>query len=272
MDETSLAINKDFERGREPKILYLDLEISPMLAWTYSAYESNALSIKKQPQIVSFAYQWDGEKKIHVRTLPDYEGYKPGVSRLNDKKLVFDLYDLMNEADVIVGHNIKRFDIKHAKARFIYHGLKPTKRFLLEDTLFMARKYFKFPKNNLDELCERFGIGTKSKVKHSDVIWDCIEGDEKAWKLMGEYNKQDIKLTRDLYKKIAPWHETHTNLNAFWRKEQGCPTCGSEKVVQRGYRYLANSIKHRFSCNKCGKWWTGGRIDKDFERLNQSNP
>lgn len=266
-----VATSKNFLHGRKPKILYFDLEISPMLVWTYSAYEANALNIKMMQQIVSFSWQWEGEKVIHVRVLPDYKGYKPGVTRLDDKALVKELHEVMEEADVLVGHNIKDFDVKHAKARFIYHGLAVSKKWVIEDTLKMARKYFKFPKNNLDFLTEQFGLGKKTDVKHSDVIWKCIEGDMKAWKAMAIYNVQDIKLTRGLYKKLAPWHETHSNLNFFLRKQRTCPVCLSERKGRFvKYRY-GKTIKKQFQCRDCGKYWTEGKPDEDYEKVTQSN-
>lgn len=272
MNEKEIARQKNFLHGRKPRILYLDLEISPLLTWTYSAYEANAVSINKLQQIVSYAWQWEGDTKIHVRALDDYPGYQAGIPKLNDKKLVHELYELLQEVDIIIGHNIQDFDLKQARARFIYHELPPTFKFKTEDTLKIARRYFKFPKNNLDALCEQLGIGTKSKVKHSDVIFDCIEGDKEAWKAMKKYNKQDIVLTRALYKKLAPWHETHNNLNFFLRRPNACPNCLSERPARFiGYKYTASQIKMQWRCKDCGKYWTGDKVDEDYEKVKQSN-
>lgn len=269
--EEWVSEQKDFQRGVEPKLLYLDLEISPMLVFTFSAYEANAISIKMHPQIISFSWSWNDEKKIYVRALPDYRGYKKGVNKLDDRNLVHELHDVMEEADVVIGHNIKKFDVKHAKARFIYHGLPVSKKWVLEDTLFMAKKYFKFPKNNLDQLAEHFGVGTKAKVRYIDSIWGCLDGDIKSWRDMAFYNVQDVRITREVYKKLAPWHETHFNLNYFRRVDGVCPHCTSKRMKHDGYRYNATSIKQRWKCGECGKNWTGAIVDKDFERVKQSN-
>lgn len=275
MQASDLAVNKDFIKGREPKILCLDLEISPMLAYTYEAYEGNALKIKVLPQIVAFAYSWNDEKEIHVRMLPDYH-YKSGILNMNDKHLVEELHDIMHEADVIYGHNIRAFDMKHARARFLVHKLPVTKKWITEDTLTMARKYFKFPKNNLDFLTEQLGIGTKTKVKHSDVIWDCIEGDMGAWKSMKEYVKNDIAITKPLYKELAPWHETHYNLNLIRRNGNSCPLCGHTKTHRRGYQHLPTGLRQKYACLSCGKWWTGEYVaralDGTTEAVIQRNP
>lgn len=276
MLEESIAIQKDFERGREPVICTLDLEISPMLVYTYSAYEGNALKIKVAPMIVSFAWQYHHEKKIHVRSLPNYKGYKSGILHMNDKKLVQELHEVMEASDMLVGHNFKDFDLKHAKARFIYHDLPVTKKWMVEDTLKMARKYFKFPKNNLDYVTELLGMEGKTDVKHSDVIWKCIDGDMKAWKAMEAYNIQDIKISRALYERLSPWHENHANLNLIKRGGQVCKVClanGKEgkNWRRKGIDWNKTFGRQKYLCNECGHAWRGERIEKESEKVEQYN-
>lgn len=271
MNEKTLAENKDFIRGRKPNTLCLDLEISPMLAYTYEAYDGNVLKIKVLPQIVAFAYSLNGGKII-AKALPDYKGYKPGILNIDDKELVKELHEVMEGVDFIYGHNVRDFDIKHAKARFIIHDLAVTKKWVVEDTLKIARKYFKFPKNNLDFLTEELDIGTKTDVKHSDVIWACIDGDMKKWEAMKKYVIQDIKISVGLFKKLSPWHETHTNLNLFTRKYQSCPVCLSQKTQRRGRDISSRGFfRWKYQCQSCGHWWRGERIEKEVERVEQFN-
>lgn len=277
MNEKEISVQKDFHRGEKVKILYLDLEISPMVALTFSAYEANAFQVKKPPIIIAFAYQWEGEKTIHGKILPDYEGYKAGLFNLDDKLLVTELYEVMEKANLIVGHNLKKFDIKHAKTRFYTHGLPPPRKWLIEDTLLIARKYFAFPKNNLDYLSEYDGETGKTREKYSDLIGGCIDGNLRDWQKMRLYNKRDIEITRNRYLKFRGWHETHTNLNFITRKND-CPVCGSGDIQCRGYAksFKKTAVAQRYSCNNCGKWWTGEYIarvrDETLEPVIQSNP
>lgn len=279
MNEEDVAVQKNFIRGVMPKVLCLDLEISPMLSYNYGAYESNALKVLIHPMIVAYAYSW-GEG-IYAKTLNEYAGYKPGILNLNDREIVGDLHALMEEADFIYGHNVRDFDIKHAKARFVFHGYPVSKKWFIEDTLKIARKYFRFPKNNLNELTELLGIGTKTEVKHSDVIWGCIDGDEKKWLAMKAYVIQDINISMGLYKKLAPWHETHFNMNLIARMGNACPVCLSNNQMKYGQRPKAGGIFQRWACRDCGKQWLGDKIAHahraempldETERVTQSNP
>src|SRR3972149_6101570 len=171
---TDISQQKDFIRGEKPVRCALDFEISPMLVYTYEAYEGNALKVKVLPQIVAAAWKID-DNPTEVRVLNQYKGYKSGIFQLDDKPLIKEMHEVLAGVDFIYGHNVKDFDLKHLRARFIYHGLPVPKKWIVEDTLKIARKYFKFPKNNLDFLTETLGMEGKTDVKHSDVIWKCID-------------------------------------------------------------------------------------------------
>lgn len=267
-----LAENKDFIRGEKPKVLYLDLEISPALIYAYGAYEVNALKVKQPPMIVSYAWQWEGEKTIHCKILPDYPQYKSGILNLTDKYICRDLYDLMNEADILVGHNFQKFDLKQAKARFFLNGFPPTKKWVVEDTLVIARRYFGFIKNNLDYLSEESGDVGKTKVKHSDVIWGCLDGDMKDWEDLRTYNKRDIVITRNRYKDLGPWHETGFNKNLIYRRDNACPHCLATKSKKDGLNKKGKVYwRQVYRCLSCWRRWSGEKIEKEVERVNQTN-
>lgn len=262
-NETWVAKQKDVPIGTRARILYLDLEISPMLSYNYEAYESNALKILKSPMLVSFGWQWEGEKDVHCVALPDYKGYRKGIFKLDDKKIVKDLYDIMMQADVIIGHNIKDFDIKIARTRFLAHGLPVTKKWDTVDTLKVSRSQFRFPKNNLDYVTGFVGLEGKSDLKHSDLIWGCIDGDLVKWRKMKDYNKQDIKITREYYLKIRGWDTTHTNLSFYSRQLHVCPNCEGKKFHRHGKRWYRNGLRWVYRCLDCGSERPYGDIIKE---------
>lgn len=271
----NIAKQKDFERGRDPKVMVFDLEISPLLAYTFGAYEANAQKIERVSQIISYAYSINNGP-IKVKALPDFKGYKPGVSNLDDKALVNELYEVMSGVDMVVGHNIKKFDMKHANGRFIYHDLQPLKKLMVEDTLFMAKKYFKFAKNNLDYLCEQLGIGTKTDKKYGDLIWGCIDGDMKMWNTMKKYNKQDVAINQKLYEKLSPWHGNHSNLNLIKRGGQLCKIClannrPGDDIRMGGTSWGKTFGRQIYRCNIDGHAWRGERLEKESEKIDQTN-
>ena len=268
MNEADVAKQKDVLHLPAPKILYLDLEISPMLSYNYEAYESNALKILVSPMIVSFAWQWEGDKKVYSMCVADYPGYKPGILKLDDKAIAKDLYDIMKDAQLIIGHNIRRFDLPMARARFLIHELSPIGGWQTVDTLTDFKRQFKFPKNNLDYLSELTGGEGKTYLKHSDLIWKCLEGDKKEWDLMKTYNKRDVSITRDLYMKTRGWYTNHPNLSFYTRDERECPVCHSQKVQSRGnQKYFRQGIRQRYQCRDCGKWFYGQMIKDGFDTI-----
>lgn len=269
-NEKWVAENKDFYGGEEPKILIADIEVTAILAWTYQAYNGNIIKIEQDPKMVSIAWQWLGEKKIHCKTLADYGGVKDRFN-IDDKKLVREFYDVLQEATHVVGHNWDAFDMKTLNARLLYHGFEPPPHQKTIDTLKVARKYFKMPKNNLDEIYRYiFKKEGKTKVKHSDVIWDCLDNDAKAFNALKKYNIRDVEITREVYLKVRPFHKTHPNLTLYTRRPHECKVCGHKKLTRRGSRwYSRTGFRFLYRCEspKCGTEFPYGPAFKDIEKV-----
>lgn len=274
MNESDVAETKDFHRGYEPKVLILDYEVSETVATTYDVYKGPSRRILQYPQIIAVAWKFRGEKKIHSRILPDYKGYKKGLMNLDDKKLCEELYDVMQESDVIVGHNVRRFDIAVARTRFFHHGFNPTKLWAVEDTLQILWSQFKLPRNTLDEACRFVGLEGKGKQRHSDFVDGCYDGEMKDWEGMRKYNKRDVEITEAFYEKIGAWNPTGVNYNMYRRHGNSCPFCGNEKAWRNGLRGGKTFLRQRYECQRCGKAWTGEMIantrEGTLELVNQS--
>ena len=247
------------------KILLYDIESSPLTVLSWGAYQKgnwNALKVLEDWRMLTFAYKWHGAKTTHVKGLPDYDLYKKDPK--DDKALIADLWELFNEADIIIGHNGDQFDIKKTNARFIYHGMTPPPPTKSIDTLKVARKHFKFTSNRLDALGEFLGVGRKEQTGGLDLWLDCMAGDDKAWRQMKKYNKQDVVLLEDVYNKLTPWMHNHPNihLNLVDDEVPKCtnPDCQSDKLQRRGYGRTNTTIHQRYQCQDCGKWGRGKNI------------
>lgn len=226
-------------------ILLYDLEITPILGWTYDMWDARVIRVEQEPQIMSVSWKWlDGDDVDNYNT--EYDS--------DDRFLVKRVWDLMNEADVVVAHNAKKFDNRVASARFIIHGLGPPSPYKTVDTLVAARRYFKFPTNSLNDLCSRLGIGEKPKATHADLWHKCLGGDQEAWDKMVEYNNNDVILLEGLYKKLLPYISNHPNVSLLVGKQDGCPKCGSGKLHYRGYAHTGVSVFRRVQCQDCGGW------------------
>lgn len=236
------------------KVLLLDLEVSPNLAFVWEKYEQNVIKFKKEKYLLSYSYKWLHEKKFHTVALCDFKDYKEDLE--DDFRLVESLHKLFDEADIIIAHNADKFDIKTANAFFIRHMLTPPSPYRTIDTLKIARQKFKFNSNSLDDLGEHLHLGRKTKHTGIDLWFDCMKGDMKAWRLMKKYNENDVRLLEKVYLKLRPWATTHPALN-ITSLDRRCPCCNSDKLVARGTAFTNSYSYKRFNCTACGKWSKG---------------
>ena len=236
----------------EPKILLLDIETKPDLAWVWRVYDSNAIQVHAHWQLLSYSAEWLASGKSVTRGLCDFAGYKPSS---NDKALAQDLWHLLDEADIVVAHNGLNFDIRKINARFIAHGMTPPSPYKVVDTRVEASRVAAFSSNKLDWLCRQLEIGHKLEKPDGYQMWlDCIDGDVKAWARMKRYNRHDVVLLKQLYTMLSPWiKQPNANL---WSDRSVCPNpaCGSKNIQYRG-TYLSEARRYRrFQCKDCGKW------------------
>lgn len=239
----------------EPKILFIDIETAPNLGWVWGKWEQNVIENVQDWYMLSFAYKWLGDKKVEAYSLPDFKDmYKKEPE--NDHCLTYQLWNLMNEADIIVAHNGDEFDIKKANARFIAHGYEPLSPYKTIDTKKVAKKYFKFDSNKLDELGKYLGLGRKMPHTGFHLWKGCMSGDRKSWKTMVEYNKNDIVLLEKVFLKMRPWMKTFPIVRA---DNGDCTNCGSGKLIKRGFSFTRTNKIQRLQCVDCGAWKQGER-------------
>lgn len=239
------------------KLLFFDIETSPMRGWFWgdNLYEQEILEVDQDMFFLGFAYEWNHIPGVHWVGQPDFGAYKR--DRTNDVGVVKSLWTLFNEADVVLAHNGKRFDVRKANARFLMLGLPPPSPYHILDTKLIAKKNFALPSNKLDEISRQ--ILSERKLAHTGKkLWfDCMKGDPDAWQLMADYCKQDTALLKPMYQKFLPWIDNHPNWNAYEDMPKACPSCGSANIRERGSGYTKTTEYQRYNCRKCGKWFRG---------------
>lgn len=236
-----------------PRILLYDLEVTPILGWTYKMWEANVIRIERESYIMCFSYQWYGEKRIGNVAQPDNSDYYEGHP-FDDYMVVRKLWSLMDEADIVVAHNANKFDNRIATARFLTHKLGPPSPYKSVDTLTSARRYFKMASNSLNDLCDSLELGSKSKDTHAHIWHACVNGDMVAWGKMKRYCNQDVMLLSNLYDKLRPFIASHPNMGSLNGEEDVCPRCGGSDLQRRGFAHTATCIYQRYQCNECGAW------------------
>lgn len=235
-----------------PRILLLDIETFPDVAYVWGVYDQNAIEVRDHWYVLSYAARWYKAGPIVCRGLDDC-GQRPGRPN-SDRRLVAEIHTLMDEADIIVAHNGVDFDVKKINARLIYHGFNPPSPYKVVDTKRTIKQVAGFSSNKLDWLCKQLDIG--HKVEHEGFpLWKgCAAGDAAAWKRMKRYNRHDVRLLGDLYERIAPWiRQPGTGV---YVGDERCvnPACGSFDIEWRGISRQITRVYRRFVCNTCGKW------------------
>ncbi len=235
-----------------PKILFIDIETAPLLSYTWGLWEQNVAlnQIKSDWFILSVGSKWQGSDKVI------YADQSKAKVLEDDKKLLQHVWRLLDEADIVIGQNSRRFDVKKLNARFIINGMQPPSSFKQIDTLELAKKHFSFTSNKLEYLADR--INTKyKKLKHEEFsgfeMWkEVLKGNQKAWKAMKTYNIYDVLSVEELYTKLIPWDST-LNFNLYNDDLGTTCSCGSTHFNSKGYVYTPSGKFQRNKCMECGK-------------------
>lgn len=218
------------------------------MGYAWRAYNTDIIEVAQDWQMICFAYKWLDSKQVHfVRGNVD--------DPWDDDEMVKQLWELFNEADVIIGHNMNKFDKRKSNALFMRKGLTRPAPFRTVDTLKVARKNFHNTSNRLGELAKLLDID-EGKVEHQgfmSLFKGCmLQNDPKVWRLMKRYNKRDITLTEDVYKRLLSWMPTThpKDLN----KPDCCIVCKSDNLIRKGFRETNTYRYQRYLCNDCGSW------------------
>lgn len=185
------------------KTLLLDLETAPArgYVWGGRKFEVNVIEYLEEGNIISFAWKWLGDKEIQCKSNRMYsKDY-----RVNNR-LISVLHSLYSKADYVIGHNLFAFDDKVANTDILLNNLPPPPRHRVIDTLKIARQTFRFNSNKLDDLAKCLKIGSKLAHPGFSMWLGCMDNDPSSWALMEKYNKHDIFLLEEVWKKFEPWH------------------------------------------------------------------
>lgn len=234
------------------KVLVVDIETSSLVVHTFGLFDQNIglNQIEEDWHLLSFSAKWLGSDKVI------YHDQSKQKDVRDDRHLCNILWDLLDEADIVVGQNSKKFDTKRINARFAINKTKkntPPSSYRHIDTLIEARKHFSFTSNKLEYLLDKLCPGFK-KYKSKDFVgfdlWkECIKGNPKAWKEMKLYNCNDVIGTEQLLHALTPWIKF--NMNTYYG-ESVC-LCGSKDVVKNGHLHTEGGKYQRYRCTGCGK-------------------
>jgi hypothetical protein len=233
------------------KILLIDIETAPVKALVWKMWKENigVDQVLSDWFCLTWAAKWLGESEVFSNKLTPEE-----VLIEDDKRIIKEMWKLFDDADIVIGHNSKNFDVVKLNTRFVIHGLVPSSPYKQVDTLEVARKEFGFSSNKLQHLANSFGI--KGKYDTSFNLWKkCLEGDKDSLYYMEHYNKHDVEILELVYLKLRPYIKGHPNLDMYFNDiTPHCPICGKHNLILvPDKNFYTQAVEYQvYRCEDCG--------------------
>lgn len=242
----------------KPRILFYDIETSPLRAWVWKLGEQyvghtqldNAYS---RYGIICVTYCWNDDKNAKVI---DW-GYEE-----QDTAAVVESFDqIIQQADFTIGKNSDRFDTKMINACRMFSGLPglPEWTKYTDDLEKQMRRYFKLPSQSLDYISSQLGLGGKIKMEMSDWI-NIVEKTplgKECFTRMLKYGKKDVEDTRFLWNKLVEHFDPKFNYGV-WKGSLDIlckhADCGSSNIRKNGTRATGQTRYQEYLCNECGRY------------------
>jgi hypothetical protein len=243
-----------------PRILSIDIETSPNLAHVWDIWRGpvRPQQVIEQWDVMCFCAKWVEERGDTMRFSEFFDGYDTMLSAM---------WKLLDEADMILTYNGKRFDIKRMRTVLALSGrppFAPPRHIDLDETI---KRVFDFPSHSMDFASKAFGLNGKMHQGGYQLWRRCvIDQDPKAWEQMLDYCANDVELLEKFYLRVRPWVERHPSVAVFAPNDgvKRCTKCGSSDLIKDGMAYTQVSIYQRYRCRGCGN-----RALRDTARLNK---
>lgn len=246
-------------------ILEYDIETSPLKANVWRLGEQRVGHHQLDPKysmykILTIAYKWY------------HESDNKTVVLVGDNAVeAFD--KVARKADVLLGKNSDRFDVKHINTQRMLQGLAPLPEWAncAEDLEKQLRKFFVFPSQSLEYVSKLLTGTGKDKMEFSDwtdivdmnlikelltklskpetrkivpilipgkTLESVLKLGEKSLAKMIKYNKRDVIQTERVLVRVLPHIKLRHNASTS-QEGQGCILCGSldlspTKIVEAG--------------------------------------
>lgn len=237
-----------------PKILIFDIETSPMELYGFGLRDQNFSlnQIKEDWYVLSWSAKWYGAPEDQVM----YADVKEEVDLSNDYGIISQIWQLLDEADIVVTQNGVRFDSKKLNAKFIQHGFPPPAPYRHIDTFRIGRKHFGFTSYKLEYmtnlLCKKYKKLTHSKFAGFDLWKECLRRNPEAWAEMEKYNRYDVLSLEELWTIVRPYDKT-INFNVYFDSISPRCICNSTDIPWTGYDYTNSARRDRYTCKNCGQ-------------------
>ena len=234
----------------EPRILFYDIETTPLQAWVWRCGDQairhgQLVRGFDEYNIICIGYAWNDGKPADCLTW--------NIKHQDCTQMIEDFDKLVKEADITIGKNSARFDVKHINTQRWLNKLPPFPDWTdcSNDVEQQMRKYFSLPSMSLDYISQKLGLGGKNDMELQDWVDIVTKKCPVAMNKMVTYCKKDVEDTRAVYDSIKDYIKPKFNMATFLRDDV-CTNCGSHDIVKNGTRNLGKTRYQRYHCNAHG--------------------
>ena len=249
------------------KILLFDIETAPLEVFVWQLKQHGWISpesIIKDWSILTWSAKWLFNDQMYSARVAPEEAHQR-----KDESIIHGLWNLLDEAHIVIAHNGARFDVRRMNARFALNGLNPPLPYRVIDTLRVTRRQFDFASYKLDYVNGLFGLDQKDHPGYG--VWkDAVNYDpevsDAALNQMTEYCDNDVRILEELYVQIRPWIKGHPNMGLYINTDgMACTNCGNTHLDWRGKYFTPAGRFLAFRCHTCGAVGRSRTTDIDKE-------
>ena len=216
-------------------------DLNEIKAWTGKRIHAD--DVKEWPRTICAAWKWYDEEDVEFAAEWEVGGYD-GFMRA--------VWDVFDQADLIIGHNADRFDARHLMGGWAEMGLPAPSPYKVIDTLKIARGTFAYESNTLDALNKRLGIDAKTDKYNARIARAAVNGDKEAQETLSAYNRGDIIASEALFDRLRPFAKGIPHLGMWSDDALACPSCG-HTMTATGKTVHANVQRYEhLTCPNCG--------------------
>lgn len=244
------------------KRLTLDIETAPIVGkvWGLRNQFLSIDQIEEPTRMLSVAAKWYGKSKTHF-----FAAFEDDPAQ--QREMILAIWEMVNEANVVIHYNGKSFDMRHLNREFKEQGLWKPKPYQYIDLYKAVKKDFYLPSYKLEYVLRWLGLA--GKVEHNGFkMWNEIQSEEesvrvRARRLFRRYNIGDVVKSELVYSDLMGWIDDHPNMQLFADREDEprCPTCLSDNFKLDGTAPRGNLSRVQcYRCKDCGRSFRGKEV------------
>lgn len=217
--------------------VFLDIETAPNIGLFWGCGYKISIgpdNIIQERRIICVGWKAQGAREVKRLTWD---------KKQDDRQLLIDLMKDIEDADEVITHFGKGFDLPWLRTRILLHGLNPMPLFKIVDTKEWASKNFYFNSNKLDYIASVLGFGHKTKTEYQWWVDILMKNCRATLAKMVDYCCRDVRLLEKVWEKLHPHcsGEVHAGV-VDGRARWTCPRTGTTHVALSKRRVTATGL------------------------------